>query len=243
MKFLTPLIMTAAVAAPFLTSSNAAQAEVSISGNVALTTDYRFRGISQSDSAPSIQGGFDVAWDSGFYIGTWGAAVDFDSSSDIGLNGGIELDYYAGFAGSFGESGVGYDVGYLYYDYPQDEALLGDYQEVYGSLSFNSLTLGLNYSDDYWGESGEFYYIYGSYSFALPNDISLDVLLGRGNYDEVIYLSDGADSHLNWVVSLTKAVGGVDFTLAYEDTNLSKSEVYGYDWAEATLIFTAAKSL
>ena len=45
-----------------------------VSGNVALVTDYKFRGISQSDSKPSVQGGFDIAFDSGFYLGTWGAA-------------------------------------------------------------------------------------------------------------------------------------------------------------------------
>ena len=108
-----------------------------VSGNVALTSDYKFRGISQSDSAPSIQGGFDVAFDNGVYIGTWGAAVDFDCAIDTcgGLNGGIELDYFAGFAADINES-VSYDIGYIYYDYPQDEGLLGDYGEIYGSLSF-----------------------------------------------------------------------------------------------------------
>jgi len=71
-----------------------------VSGNVALVTDYKFRGISQSDSKPSVQGGFDIAFDSGFYLGTWGAAVDFDCAIDTcgGANGGLELDYYGGFS-------------------------------------------------------------------------------------------------------------------------------------------------
>ena len=51
-----------------------------ISGNVALTTDYRFRGISQSDEELAIQGGFDAEFGPGFYIGTWGSSVDFDSN-------------------------------------------------------------------------------------------------------------------------------------------------------------------
>ena len=87
-----------------------------VSGNIALTTDYKFRGISQSDSAPSVQGGFDIAFDNGVYIGTWGAAVDFDCAIDTcgGLNGGIELDYYAGFASDISDS-VSFDIGYIYY--------------------------------------------------------------------------------------------------------------------------------
>ena len=118
-----------------------------VSGNIALTTDYKFRGISQSDSAPSVQGGFDIAFDNGAYIGTWGAAVDFDCAIDTcgGLNGGIELDYYAGFASDISDS-VSFDIGYIYYDYPQDEGLLGDYGEIYGSLSFGDFGIGMNLS-------------------------------------------------------------------------------------------------
>jgi|TARA_B110000503_G_scaffold132396_1_gene208312 uncharacterized protein (TIGR02001 family) len=242
MKFVKPLIVSAAIVVPTLLASATVNA-AEVSGNVALTTDYRFRGISQSDSAPSIQGGFDVAFDSGLYMGTWGAAVDFDSSSDVGLNGGIELDYYIGYGSDIGESGVSFDIGYIYYDYPQDEALLGDYQELYGALSLSDFTVGINYSDDYWGEAGKFYYVYGSYSIALPNDFSLDLLIGQGNYDEVIYLSEGADTHINWVVGVSKSLADLDFTLAYEDTDLSEAETYGYDWAQATVIFTVAKSL
>ncbi|MCB1710405.1 MAG: TorF family putative porin, partial [Halioglobus sp.] len=60
-----------------------------ISGNVALTSDYRFRGISQSDESAAIQGGFDVEFSPGFYVGTWGSSVDFDSNE--GYDGSLEL--------------------------------------------------------------------------------------------------------------------------------------------------------
>lgn len=240
MKFVKPLIVSAAVVVPTLFASVAASA-AEVSGNVALTSDYRFRGISQSDSAPSIQGGFDIAFDSGVYVGTWGAAVDFDSTSEIGLNGGIELDYYIGYASDIGDTGVSYDVGYIYYDYPQDEALLGDYQEIYGSVSFSDFTVGVNYSDEYWGETGEIYYYYGSYSIALPNDFSLDLLLGRVDYDEIGYTL--TKSHTHWVVGISKSFADLDFSLAYEDSDLSEAETYGYDWAQSTLIFTVGKSL
>ena len=214
-----------------------------VSGNVALTSDYKFRGISQSDSAPSIQGGFDVAFDSGFYIGTWGAAVDFDCALDTcgGLNGGIELDYYAGFSSDISDL-VSFDVGYIYYDYPQDEGLLGDYQEVYGSLSFGDFGIGVNYSDDYWGETGDFLYTYVTYSLALSEGFALDFLVGSGDYDEPGYLFETTE-HMNWSVALSTSAAGLDFALTYEDTDLDKEDAYGYDWADAALIFTIGKSL
>ena len=80
-----------------------------ISGNVALTTDYRFRGISQTTSDPAVQGGFDWSHDSGFYLGTWGSNVEFAGS--------LELDYYGGFANNINDN-IAYDVGFIYYDYP-----------------------------------------------------------------------------------------------------------------------------
>ena len=214
-----------------------------VSGNIALTTDYKFRGISQSDSAPSVQGGFDIAFDNGAYIGTWGAAVDFDCAIDTcgGLNGGIELDYYAGFASDISDS-VSFDIGYIYYDYPQDEGLLGDYGEIYGSLSFGDFGIGMNYSDEYWGETGKFTYTYATYSTALSESVALDLLLGSGDYDEAGYL-DGATEHMNWSVALSTSAGGLDFAITYEDTDLDKEDAYGYDWADAALILSIGKSL
>ena len=214
-----------------------------VSGNIALTTDYKFRGISQSDSAPSVQGGFDIAFDNGAYIGTWGAAVDFDCAIDTcgGLNGGIELDYYAGFASDISDSGS-FDIGYIYYDYPQDEGLLGDYGEIYGSLSFGDFGIGMNYSDEYWGETGKFTYTYATYSMALSESVALDLLVGSGDYDEAGYL-DGATEHMNWSVALSTSAGGLDFAITYEDTDLDKEDAYGYDWADAALILSIGKSL
>ncbi len=157
--------LPAAVAASLLAGAAATTVQAGeISANVALTSDYRFRGISQSNDDIAIQGGFDYAFDNGIYIGTWGSTVDFDLTSDDGLNGSLELDYYIGWAMDVGENSA-IDVGYLYYDYPGDSSVLeGDYQEIYGSFSWHDLTVGIHYSDDYYAESGDFYYYYADYS-------------------------------------------------------------------------------
>ena len=124
-----PIALLAAAPA-YAQDAEESTSSVSVSANVALTSDYRFRGVSLSDGNIAVQGGIDVAHDSGFYIGTWGsslASVDdtapFDDgtgtviSSPIGNYGAMELDIYAGWSGEVA-SGVTFDVGLLYYIYP-----------------------------------------------------------------------------------------------------------------------------
>lgn len=90
----------------------AAQAEVT--GNLGLTSDYRFRGISQSQNAPAVQGGIDYAHSSGFYVGNWNSSV----SSQVYTNGsGVESDLYAGWKKDF--NGFTVDVGSYNYFYPR----------------------------------------------------------------------------------------------------------------------------
>jgi uncharacterized protein (TIGR02001 family) len=114
------------------------------SANVAITTDYRFRGITQSDENPAIQGGFDynigVAEDIGIYAGVWASSVDFND----GDQASIEVDYYGGVTAEF--VGIGLDVGLIYYTYPGASSGLDyDYLEGKIALSYSpieSLTLG-----------------------------------------------------------------------------------------------------
>ena len=120
-KKLLPASLAAAVLAGAVST---AQAAPEISGNVALTSDYKFRGISQSNGDIAIQGGFDIGWDTGIYAGVWGSSVDFDTDGS-GYDGSLELDGYAGWASDISDN-VGVDVGYMYYGYPGDEGEDGD---------------------------------------------------------------------------------------------------------------------
>jgi len=91
----------------------AAQAQVT--GNLGLTSDYRFRGISQSQNAPAVQGGIDYAHESGLYIGNWNSSV----SSQLYTNGaGVESDLYAGWKKDI-YKGLTLDVGSYNYFYPR----------------------------------------------------------------------------------------------------------------------------
>ncbi|MFK8048651.1 MAG: TorF family putative porin [Halioglobus sp.] len=235
-------LLPAALATSLLAGATAAQAEMEISANVALTTDYKFRGISQSDESPALQGGFDLAFDNGMYVGTWASSVDFDTNGD-GFDGSLELDYYVGWGGEISDS-VGVDVGILYYSYPGDDGADGDYLEFYGSVSIADGTLGFAYSDDYYGETDTFYYLYGDYSFSLGENLSLDLHVGYNDLDEDGgFLSDGQDSYVDYSVGLSTSFASVDLSLAVVGTDLDEEEVFGTDWGEDSVIFTISKSM
>jgi uncharacterized protein (TIGR02001 family) len=92
-----------------------ASAQAQVTGNMSLTSDYRFRGISQTQNAPAVQGGIDYAHSSGFYVGNWNSSV----SSQVYTNGaGIESDLYAGWKKDI-YKGLTLDIGSYNYLYPR----------------------------------------------------------------------------------------------------------------------------
>tara|TARA_B100001121_G_scaffold99143_1_gene87724 strand:+ start:573 stop:1166 length:594 start_codon:yes stop_codon:yes gene_type:complete len=133
-----------------------------VSANVSFTTDYIWRGMTQSDG-PAVQGGFDYEADSGFYAGFWGSNVNFNNGN------GQELDYYAGYGFSLGDVGV--DVGYITYDYPDSDPDL-KFEEIYLGFSFGDL--GLTYAS---GQDEAPDYIEVSYGIG-------PVSISYGDYDE-----------------------------------------------------------
>ena len=238
-------LLPAALATALLAGATVAQADMEISGNVALTSDYKFRGISQSNEDIAVQGGFDLGWDNGIYIGTWASSVDFDvSSADGGLNGSLELDYYVGWASDIGDSGFGIDVGYLYYDYPGDDGVEGDYQELYGSLSWNDLAVGVAYSDDYYAETDTFWYYYADYSLGINDTFTIDFHVGYNDVEKNGgFLSSDEYSFIDYSVGVTASWLAVDWTLAYVGTDLDEEDVFDTEWGDDSVIFTISKSM
>ena len=258
------LIVSAALLPLTVFAQDADQGDWGISGNVALTNDYKFRGISQSDESLAIQGGFDLEHSSGFYVGIWGSSVDFDIND--GNDGSLELDLYLGYGGDIGSSGMSYDIGYIFYDYPGDDGTEGDYQEVYAGLGWEDLSVGLAYSNDYWAETGKFWYFYADYSLGLPNDFAVDFHVGYNKLDEKrpcpldtnenklcadgpmdgepsTFLTDNQDKYLDYSISISRDFSGINLALAYVGTGLDKSEAFNTDWGEGIIQFTLSKSL
>jgi uncharacterized protein (TIGR02001 family) len=195
-------IKTAVFAATMMTAATGMTAEVS--GNVALGSEYFFRGVDQA-GGEALSGGFDVNFDNGFYVGTWASSIDFSN--------GPELDYYLGYGGSLTET-VSFDVGYLFYGYPGDSSL--DFEEIYGSLSFGDATVGFNYSDDYFDSTGETTYLYVDYGFSLGENLSLGLHYGTISADDnEAYDAVFGDTIDDYSISLSTEVSGVgvDFSL------------------------------
>ena len=221
-------------------------AAAEFSGNVAYVTDYRFRGISQGDRSPAIQGGFDVALDSGLYFGTWASNVG-------GWSGGtVETDFYGGFAMDLSES-TAVDVGVIYYGYPEDDASPDlDYVEIFGSFSFQDLTLGAAFSPDYFAGTDAFWYLYGDYSLGLAENLSLDLHLGLNLFDDkeageafgIGDLDDPDDNYIDYSVGLGTSGMGLDWGLTLVGTNLSKSECFaGTKLCDTSVVLSVSKSL
>lgn len=207
-------LFLAASAACVLTV-NAASAE-GITSNVGFATDYVFRGISKTDENPAIQGGFDYADPSGLHIGVWGSNTDFNTTDD----GSLELDIYAGYAAEIGA--FSYDVGGIYYYYPgADSDLDYNFVEAYFAVAYDMdvalLSAGLNYSPEYFGDSGDGVYFYGGANVPLPHDFSATAHIGFQSIDD-------SEDYTDWSLGLGYNYMDFDFGLTYFDTDLSNND-------------------
>ena len=119
-------LLVLSLASLFGATAQAADAPA-VATNFSLTTNYKFRGQDQGNNKPALQGGFDYAHSSGFYVGNWNSSIGF-------TNAGIEMDFYGGFKGELAK-GFGYDVGVLQYAYPSLSA--ANTTELYAALSYS----------------------------------------------------------------------------------------------------------
>lgn len=211
--------VNSALAAALLIGSAAAQAE--LSANLGVSSNYYFRGVTQTDDAAAVSGSVDYSNDSGFYLGTWMSNVDFGGKEDM------EVDLYAGFAAELG-SGASYDIGLLHYWYPGagGDAQGGelDYTEVIASLSFGALTASIGYTIDSEYDDDDAPFIEGDIYYGLAADLPVDIegfglSIFAGYYD---FDADGNNccgdiSYGHWGASFSKDAGDFGaFSVNYE---------------------------
>lgn len=245
-----------AVAALLFSSPALAQEKpaspITVSGSVALVSDYRFRGVSQTDKEMAIQGGVTVSHESGLYVGTWASNL-----AGWGTFGGsnMELDLIAGFAVPIG--GAKLDVGVTWYMYPGG-ANKTDFAEPYVKVSTAvgpaSVLLGVAYAPkqealgrwsltgasaqdaaaglapfDAPGDKEDNFYIWGDVSSAIPNTpVTLKAHLGYSDGNSGLGPNGTSiaptGKYMDWLVGADVAVGPVTLGVAYVDTDISKSE-------------------
>lgn len=217
-----------------------ADGQFSTSASVALSTDYVWRGYSQTDNEPAISGSFDIGHASGLYAGTWASNVDF------GDNTSLEIDVYAGFASEIGDTGIAYDIGFLRYIYPDENY---GWNEAYVSVSYSYFSAGVAHSGSVYdsGEDGTYFTL--GYDYDLPMNIALSTGIGYYDYDEATILSDGSkvDSAADYRIGLSTELVGFGLDLTYTATDSDGDDIYsglGSDkLTDGRFIFTVSKSL
>lgn len=196
--------------------------------NVGLFSQYIWRGMTQTDESPALQGGVDYAHASGFYAGAWASNVSWTTDTDIMKSNSLELDLYAGYANTIGDTGIGYNVGVLQYIYPGtgvDGAADADATEVYAGLSYGWANAKYSYtaSDEAWG----FDNADGSYYLEANADIpvgetgfTINLHVGKFDFDGQ---GSGDFDYVDWKVGATKAWdNGVKLGAYYTDNDADK---------------------
>lgn len=202
-----------------------AKAATDLSFNAALTSDYRYRGISQTRLQPALQGGADLVHTaSGAYVGAWASSIKW--TGDAGGDGSVELDIYAGKRGELAP-GVGYDAGVLTYVYPGNGLrhvtgfASANTTELYGQLSYGPASLKYSHSlTNLFGfvDSKHSGYLDLSANPELAQGFVLNLHAGRQRVAH-----NAAASYTDWKIGLTRDFGFVTGALAWIGTNADKS--------------------
>ena len=199
-----------------LAAPASAQTEVDVAFNVGVVSDYVFRGASQTDEEPALQGGVDFTAGS-FYAGVWGSNVDFFDDTDA------EIDFYGGFRGEAG--GFALDGGVIFYAYV-NEPNFADYNYTEFKLAASraigpaSIGAAVYYSPDFFGidESATYYELNGG--FAPVEKLTISGAVGQ-------QMLDVTDDYVTWNVGATYALlDHVVIDVRYHDTDVDGVAAY-----------------
>lgn len=230
-----------------------AKSDWTITGNAGLFSDYRFRGISQTDKKPAFQGGFDIAHSSGFYVGNWNSNID----SEFFGGANLEMDFYGGYKGAVGD--IAYDVGLLHYAYPNSDRNLPSKiknTEIYFGASYSIVSAKIYYPlGDFFsaeknvggGNAAGSYYLDLSTAYdlgggwGLAGHIGYQKLKGAAKLAEI----DGTvtSSYVDWKLGVTYSFpNGFVAGLSYIDTNRDYAGVGGTKISGSTAVLSLAKT-
>lgn len=238
------LVLSGLISAPAF-AADAPASPHTIAYNVGVTTDYIFRGISQTQHKPALSGGIDYSHSSGLYAGTWMSNQGWVATSGTAAmndggykaNSSLEWDLYGGYKGAAGD--FGYDIGAIHYYYPGDRSGVAagvatpDTTEVYLAGTWKMLTLKYSHTvSDYfigWGTDPTTKTKGSNY---LELNASHDLGNGWGVFGHIgtqkvknVPVADYTD----WKIGVTKDVGFGIVTAAYSDTDADAVNAYTWD--------------
>ena len=202
-----------------------------LSFNASVTTDYRYRGISQTRLKPALQGGVDYALPAGFYIGAWGSTIKW--IKDAAGDASVEIDLYGGYKGEIAKD-LGYDVGVLQYVYPGAKTPAWDLvykdpdtTELYGAVTFGPASAKVSYA---------LTNLFGNYDFGAKRDskgstyvdLSASFDVGGGvilaphvGYQKVVHIANA--SYTDYSLTVSKDFSGLVPSIAIVGTDASKT--------------------
>jgi uncharacterized protein (TIGR02001 family) len=231
-----------------------------IAANVSVVSDYRYRGISQSGLKPAIQGGFDYAHESGFYIGNWNSSISWisDGATPVPNNkvtAPIEMDFYGGIKKELIGEGFASDLGVLQYYYPSSGIAVQGTQanpnttELYvaQNFTFGAVTGFAKFSYavsplfGFANSTGSYYpdltvnYDTGVWGLAVNAHVGYQYVAGNVQGSRPQVTNSSLYSYTDWKLGLTKDFGGgLSLAAAYIGTNAAKSSTGTYNYASPT---------
>ncbi|MEY2863232.1 MAG: hypothetical protein RLY58_939 [Pseudomonadota bacterium] len=241
-------------------SATAAQAadivtipDVSITGSVAATTDYLFRGISQSSNNAAIQGSLVASHTSGVYGSLWGSSI-------ANGTGGSEMDASIGYATKLAAlNNATLDVGFMRYVYAgANDKNMGsepDYNEIYGSVRYDSVVskddmvkVGGAFTNEYYAEADQFLNLFVDYSTPIAGtNFGLVTHVGFNNFDDekmmnkALTTSGTDDSYIDYKIGTTFGVQGLAAELSYVGSDIKKKDCGG-NLCEGRAVFSLSKA-
>lgn len=230
--------------------------DVTVTGSVAVTTDYLFRGVSQSSNNAAIQGSMTATHASGVYGTLWGSSI----ASGVG---GSEIDVLLGYATPINLTPTlkgTLDVGIMRYVYSgansNNSGFDPDYNELYASVTLPSLLMkddtvkvGFAYSNDYFLESDQFIYLYGDYATPIAGtNFGLVTHLGYNKFDDNKMLNQAlgvaasnGDNYIDYKLGTTFTVQGINTEFAYAGTDIDDKDCGG-NLCDGRFVLTLSKA-
>lgn len=244
------LLLSSAALSPAALAQSAA--EPAVTGNLSFATDYRFRGISQTNAKPALQGGFDFEAGNGLYVGTWASNVNWLADGGGGaVSNSMEWDVYGGYKATVGE--ISYNVGLLYYAYPgsyPDGFNSPNTLEAYGGIDWKSLSVKYSHGlTDLFGFEDSKGAGYLELSTAIPvGDYEIGLHAGHQLLPSTSGRSKSDCSYTDWKISVGRSFAGFDWGLAYVDSNAKGGagqcyrNAYDKDLGKGTVVLTVGKT-
>lgn len=209
-----------------------------ISATATLTSDYVFRGVTQTQDDPAVQASFDFSHSSGLFAGVWGSNVDLQEGGPADDEADLEIDLYLGYATDIDDN-WSVDATAIRYIIPGTENGADlDWNELLLGVHFREyVSLLVAYSDEVFNinDSGIYYGLSGNYP--LLQDLRLKASVGYYDLDDALN-----DSYVDWSVGAEYDIGMFTASVAYIDTDSSAADLFGKSQVDERVVLTLTAS-